>query len=100
MIRNKDKKRISDLENEMIQKDYLIKRLMNMIKALIRKTENNEIIIGENEIKEAEKFEIYETHELLRFARKYQVVDKTKLNRISGRVTNDKRKFNYRSKRI
>lgn len=85
MIRNKDKKRISDLENEMIQKDYLIKRLMNMIKALIRKTENNEIIIGENEIKEAEKFEIYETHELLRFARKYQVVDKTKLNRISGR---------------
>lgn len=85
MIRNKDKKRISDLENEMIQKDYLIKRLMNMIKALIRKTENNEIIIGEDEIKEAEKFEIYETHELLRFARKYQVVDKTKLNRISGR---------------
>lgn len=85
MICNKDKKRISDLENEMIQKDYLIKRLMNMIKALIRKTENNEIIIGENEIKEAEKFEIYETHELLRFARKYQVVDKTKLNRISGR---------------
>ena len=81
----KKKNTIIELENKIKDKDDQIGRLMNMIKALIRKTENNEIIIGEDEIKEAEKFEIYETKELLSFSKKYQVVDKTKLNKISGR---------------
>lgn len=79
------KKNINEINNIIQNKDDTIKRLMNMIKALIMKTENNEIIIDEKEINEAERYELFETKQLLSFARRYQVVDKTKLNMISRR---------------
>lgn len=87
IIGQKDKSRIEYLEKEVQRLEEferwhqnnvadINKNLLNILKAILYKCNNNELVITDNDIKQAGEGDIYMTKDLMRFAQRVKLVFK------------------------
>ena len=66
-----------ELRNSVVR-NMLKSDSMQLVKAIIKKCNNQEIKISNDERKEAERYDLYVQEEYMAFAKRYQLIDRYK----------------------
>lgn len=85
IIGKRDKEKLKKLkqENKLLNDEYFKNAykddLMNLVKAIINKFGEKQITVSEEEIQRVKNLELYVMDDIMRFAKRYELIDKNKL---------------------